>query len=50
MYIDSLTIAAIVVFIGAMGLFVKACVIDGCILSTDRKTEVPGEAHLGGGE
>ena len=50
MYIDSLTIAAIVVFVVAMGLFVKACFINGCILSADKKTDANGEAQAGGGE
>jgi len=50
MYIDSLTIAAIVVFVFAMGLFVKACVIDNCILSADRKTRGYHETQAGGGE
>jgi len=50
MYIDSLTIAAIVVFVVAMGLFVKACFINGCILSADRKTGAHGEVQTGGGK
>ena len=50
MYIDSLTIAAIVVFVVAMGLFVKACLIEGCILSADRKAGTRGELQTGGGE
>jgi hypothetical protein len=37
MYIDSLTIAAFVVFVVAMGVFVKNCLIDGCILPAGRK-------------
>ena len=50
MYIDSLTIAAIVVFVFAMGLFVKTCFINSCILSGDRKTGTRGEVQTGGGE
>jgi hypothetical protein len=37
MYIDSLTIVAFVVFVVAMGVFVKICLIDSCILLSDRK-------------
>jgi hypothetical protein len=50
MYIDSLTIAAIVVFVFAMGLFVKTCFIDNCILSADRRTGTRGEVQTGGEE
>ena len=37
MYIDSLTIAAIVVFVFALGMFVKHCLVNSCILPSDRK-------------
>lgn len=37
MYIDSLTIAAIVVFVFAMGMFIKNCLMNSCILEADRK-------------
>ena len=37
MYIDSLTIAAMVVFVFALGMFVKHCLVNSCILSADRK-------------
>ena len=50
MYIDSLTIAAIVVFVVAMVLFVKNCFINSCILSDDRETGTHGEIQTGGGK
>lgn len=50
MYIDSLTIAAIVVFVVAVGLFVKTCFINSCILSADKKTGTRGEVQSGSGQ
>ena len=37
MFIDSLTIAAIVVFVGVMGLMVNNCVLNSFIRPSDRK-------------
>ena len=41
MYIDSLTVSAFIVFAIAMVMFVKKCVIGGCIISADNKTVIP---------
>jgi hypothetical protein len=48
MYIDSLTIAALVVFIFALGVFVKHCLLNSCILSLDRKVTKKTATHAGG--
>ncbi len=37
MFIDSLTIAAIVIFVIAIGMFVKNCFVNSCIREADRK-------------
>lgn len=37
MYIDSLTITAFVVFAVAMVMFIKKCIINGCVMSRDNK-------------
>ena len=37
MYIDSLTIAANVVYVFAPGMFLKHCLINNCILAADRR-------------
>ena len=38
MYIDTMTVAAIVVFVFAFGMFVKNCLVNNCILAADRET------------
>ena len=48
MYIDSLTIAAIVVFVIALVMFVKNCLINSCILASDRKASNKDSARAGG--
>ena len=40
MYIDSLTITAFVVFAIAMVMFIKKCVINGCIMSRGNKAVI----------
>jgi hypothetical protein len=35
MYLDSLTLASLVVFIAAMGAFIYACLYRGCINKSD---------------
>lgn len=47
MYIDSLTITAFIVFVIAMGMFVKKCIIQGCILSADKKAAIKRHARRG---
>ena len=47
MYIDSLTITAFIVFAIAMGIFVKKCIIQGCVLSADDKATVKRHARHG---
>ena len=47
MYIDSLTITAFVVFAIAMVMFVKKCIIEGCVLSTGNKADIKRDAELG---
>ena len=39
MYIDSLTIAALIVFFGALALFVNFCLIRVCGLIDDQPTD-----------
>jgi hypothetical protein len=48
MYIDSLTIAAIFVFAFALAMFVKHCLVNSCILSSDRKVTNETATHAGG--
>jgi len=48
MYIDSLTIAAIFVFVFALAMFVKHCLVNSCILSSDRKVTNENATHEGG--
>jgi len=48
MYIDSLTIAAFVVFVFALAMFVKHCLVNSCILSSDRKLTNETAKHAGG--
>jgi len=38
MYFDTMTVAAIVVFVFAFGMFVKNCLVNNCILAADRDT------------
>ena len=38
MYIDSLTVAAVVIFFVAIAAFVRFCIIKACGLSVGRKT------------
>ncbi len=37
MFIDNLTIAAIVIFVIAVGMFVRNCFANSCIREADRK-------------
>jgi hypothetical protein len=48
MYIDSLTITAFVVFAIAMVMFVKKCIINGCIMSRDNKAGIKRDVESGG--
>jgi hypothetical protein len=48
MYIDSLTITAFVVFAIAMVMFVKKCIINGCIIPTGNKADIKRDAEPGG--
>ena len=48
MYIDSLTIAAFVVFVFALAMFVKHCLVNSCILPSDRKVTNETALHAGG--
>ena len=48
MYIDSLTITAFVVVAIAMVMFVKKCIINGCVISTGDKADVKRDAEPGG--
>jgi len=48
MYIDSLTVTAFVVFAIAMVMFVKKCIINGCILSSGDKAGIKRDAEPGG--
>jgi hypothetical protein len=47
MYIDSMTITAIVVFAIAMGIFVKKCFIHSCILKADEKAGISHDVESG---
>ena len=48
MYIDSLTITALVVFAIAMVMFVKKCIINGCIMSRGNETGIKRDVETGG--
>jgi hypothetical protein len=48
MYIDSLTVAAIFVFVFALAMFVKHCLVNSCILPSDRKVTNETATHAGG--
>lgn len=48
MYIDSLTVAAILVFVVALGMFVKHCLVNNCILASDRKVKIKTARRAGG--
>jgi len=48
MYIDSLTITAFVVFAIAMVMFIKKCIINGCMMSMGNKTAVSHDEKSGG--
>jgi hypothetical protein len=48
MYIDSLTITAFIVFAVAMVMFVKKCIIQGCILSPESKAAIKRHIRRGG--
>ena len=50
MYIDSLTITAFVVFAIAMVMFIKKCIINGCMISAGNKTAVGDDVKPGGGQ
>jgi hypothetical protein len=47
MDIDSLTITAFVVFAIAMVMFIKKCIINGCIISTGNKSAIGHDAEPG---
>lgn len=47
MYIDSLTITAFVVFAIAMVMFIKKCIINGCVMSRDNKAGVGHDVEPG---
>jgi|GEM_PF-2321856 len=47
MYIDSLTLTAFVVFVIAMVMFVKKCIIEGCVISADNKAVIKRDAKPG---
>lgn len=47
MYIDSLTITAIVVFVFALGMFVKHCLVNNCILAADRRANAKTTSRAG---
>ncbi len=48
MYIDSLTITAFVVCAIAMVMFIKKCIINGCMMSMRNKTAVRHDVESGG--
>jgi len=48
MYIDSLTITAFVVFAIAMVIFVKKCIINGCIMSRGNESTIEHDVKPGG--
>ena len=48
MYIDAFTIAAITVFVVAMGMFVKNCFVNSCIREADRKRYKADAVNTGG--
>ncbi|MGB5716163.1 MAG: hypothetical protein WBN81_03615 [Gammaproteobacteria bacterium] len=48
MYIDSLTITAFVVFAIAMVMFIKKCIINGCMMSRDNETGIKDDVEPGG--
>jgi len=47
MYIDSLTITAFVVFAIAMVMFIKKCIINGCMMSTGNKAVIRHDVEPG---
>ena len=48
MYVDSLTITAFVVFAIAMVMFIKKCIINGCMMSRGNKTGIKDDVEPGG--
>ena len=44
MYIDSLTVAAVIIFLVAVAAFVRACIIRACGLTAGRKTDKNAES------
>ena len=48
MYIDSMTIAAFVVFVIAAVMFVKTCFIMSCMVDTDDEAGIDRDAESGG--
>ena len=47
MYIDRLTITAFVVFVIAMVMFIKKCIINSCLISTGDKVDIKRDAEPG---
>jgi hypothetical protein len=47
MYIDSLTITAFVVFVIAVGMFVKVCFIMSCMVDKGNKVEIDRDVKPG---
>ncbi len=47
MYIDNMTITAVVVFVIAMAMFVKKCFINSCIIKGDSKAGVVHKTDAG---
>ena len=47
MYIDSLTITAFVVFAIAMVVFIKKCIINGCVMSRGNGTGIKHDVKPG---
>lgn len=47
MYIDSLTITALVVFVIAMVMFIKKCIINSCIVPRDNKAGIGHDVERG---
>jgi len=48
MYIDSMTITALVVFVIAAVIFVKTCFIMSCMVDTDNEAGIDHDAESGG--
>ena len=44
MYIDSLTVAAVVIFLVAVAAFVRSCIIKACGLTAGRKADKDAES------